>query len=1137
MKKVLHLVLIFGLLTTIFVSGPKVVEATSCSAGEYEVLTATRGAGFSFDSCHSTLEEAEVKMNELPNDIDNTPVVMFNDLIVKMAGGIIDVSDADVLKVINVYETETASSTVIGFNGVYGGEMGYIDSYVIDGSLVRVKGMISGKSGWLKKESYVKLVPTAHLNNNNFFYVSLDVENDVYDLVHTFTHNNLATSRTIGPAPMEPGKMVEGVNYYSFDSIHFYDDYVLMSTDLRNETFENALFTHYNYFQFLSVRTRTNYNAADLNSYLEHLNLNGIEGDSNESALYKTGAHFITAQEEFGVNALLEFAWATHETGYGKSYLALEKNNLFGIGATDDDPEGKADEFSSILECIEYHAKTWISTGYSDPLRDSRYYGSVIGNKATGFNVRYATDPYWGEKMAGYMYSMDKYLGFKDLDYYSLGILNDEVKDVFYNASSVYKTMNSKTGNTILNYPLTITGESISDYKVMMDAPMREYEDQVCTFLSYSDEDKLYLPIDYTTLHPDRYPIGSLAPICDFEYKYQADVSKSGVVIVNNNNYNDPNLIAAENSNIYEISFVDGVMVIKARTIVKGIEMSNDNLHTHKLVLEGLEHSYIFKLVDVDTYATNLEGVDYTFSGYETSSVEGEKIDFTSLEDGNYLVRVQTFDHLGNLISDTKLTDNTFANENAQKIFGVDQIDVIKNFKGDIFLDKSTLEPVLSLSVSGFVFNETNIELTGSVTYTDLDMSLIDNHTKKLLVKNTSNEVVREIALDNVDLGEAVINGRNYLYRGFSGVIDEINMFADGEYHFSISVSDNDGLEVVNYPIKKSDLSFEVADYLHQNVNYSMLDEVNLTLKKLDLDEREIYHYLEVSDLVGNNITFSGYAFMTHIDNEPATISHKLVLKNDDVEYEFALTSKEGPFDLTDVYKHGVDYSKTWFEGVVDISTLPVGDYKAYIKVSTDEYFGVQELRNSYSRPQPKLSNIGSNSLEYYMNKEKFYAIEMSIAPHNTLIDLDKMYEGEPFSYVDSVINVGSKIEVYGFQFIPYVNHDTYNIRMVAIDKNGTTHELTREESLEIYDISKVYKHGVDYGNPWYKFSMDTSILPEGKYVLKTILEVNDLQVSSEVNNYYNKDFSRAIVNDDNTVYIETNTDFRYRLEMNVINN
>nr|WP_316046861.1 hypothetical protein [Planococcus glaciei] len=45
-----------------------------------------------------------------------------------------------------------------------------------------------------------------------------------------------------------------------------------------------------------------------------------------------------------------------------------------------------------------------------------------MGNKGGGMNVRYASDAFWGEKIAGHMYRADLKLGNKDLNKKNLGI-------------------------------------------------------------------------------------------------------------------------------------------------------------------------------------------------------------------------------------------------------------------------------------------------------------------------------------------------------------------------------------------------------------------------------------------------------------------------------------------------------------------------------------------------------------------------------------------------------------------------------------------------------------------------------------------------------------------------------------------
>ena len=53
---------------------------------------------------------------------------------------------------------------------------------------------------------------------------------------------------------------------------------------------------------------------------------------------------------------------------------------------------------------------------------DWRYFGSHLGNKLSGVNVKYASDPYWGEKATAYYYTIDRKNSLKDYNYYTIGM-------------------------------------------------------------------------------------------------------------------------------------------------------------------------------------------------------------------------------------------------------------------------------------------------------------------------------------------------------------------------------------------------------------------------------------------------------------------------------------------------------------------------------------------------------------------------------------------------------------------------------------------------------------------------------------------------------------------------------------------
>ena len=181
--------------------------------------------------------------------------------------------------------------------------------------------------------------------------------------------------------------MQVGKSYYSADGINF------------------GTFKLDHPFQFSNLKSRTNYTAADINR------LYSIMGAS-DSKLAGKGATFKAAEQRYGVNALYLVAHSALESAWGRSKIAKDKNNFFGISAYDDTPYTSATKFDDVDSGIMGAAR-WINSKY---LHNSGYpaNGAYLGNKASGMNVNYATAPYWGESIASIMFSANEKLGRKD---------------------------------------------------------------------------------------------------------------------------------------------------------------------------------------------------------------------------------------------------------------------------------------------------------------------------------------------------------------------------------------------------------------------------------------------------------------------------------------------------------------------------------------------------------------------------------------------------------------------------------------------------------------------------------------------------------------------------------------------------
>lgn len=326
-------------------------------------------------------------------------------------------------------------------NGAYGADAAYLGTK--DG---QVKFMLSGVVGWVDEKD-VQIVELTEAKAINSYAISDGKL--IHNIVQDMTTPGYATRLSNGPAP---GYLKEGVTYYSYDGHYFYEDYSIMLGDYEQESRENAVNSaepYYNYFQYLPLRSTSFYSGEEIERVLD-------QRIKENSKLQDTGDKFVKAQNKYGVNATLMASVAANESGWGQSKISQEKNNLFGLNAVDSTPGLSANQYVDVGACIEDFANGWMSRGYLYP-KDSRYKGAFLGNKASGINVKYASDPYWGEKAANIAWSLDKES--KDAGQYTIGIKDSIYKNgtsvnVRENAGTSYKEL-YKTGKTT-NYAVLI---------------------------------------------------------------------------------------------------------------------------------------------------------------------------------------------------------------------------------------------------------------------------------------------------------------------------------------------------------------------------------------------------------------------------------------------------------------------------------------------------------------------------------------------------------------------------------------------------------------------------------------------------------------------------------------------------------
>ncbi len=290
--------------------------------------------------------------------------------------------------VINYTEVDTG---IEGYTyAAYGADAAYLGT---NSSGTKVKFKLSGVTGWVSS-SLVELVPFSSDLNLSYYMI----KNGKF---YHFVSGNVYGSGSVSTQRLSeaPEGLKANTKYYSYDGHYFYKSYSKMLKDYRNNVCanaENATIPYYNYYQFLPIRSTTHLTSTVINRRVAQ-----VKSSSSGSKLLNSGASF-KASEKFGVNAIISISIAINESGWGTSNLAKSRNNLFGIGAYDG-AEYNAKYFSSISECTNYFAKNLLSLGYCDPT-SWYYYGPHIGDKQSGINVKYSSDPYWGEKAAAHAY-------------------------------------------------------------------------------------------------------------------------------------------------------------------------------------------------------------------------------------------------------------------------------------------------------------------------------------------------------------------------------------------------------------------------------------------------------------------------------------------------------------------------------------------------------------------------------------------------------------------------------------------------------------------------------------------------------------------------------------------------------------
>ena len=414
---------------------------------EYEIALAYSDGSYYFVGSANNYEEA-IQI------LENTPLPMSEDSIIPVIinrNGQVVYSTNAMAYILNTSNATVNIHTTSALNNAFT----YVNqAYVSDIPLIETtsnaaKIQVSGYTGWVRSNfdnetlSDIRIVPMNQVTNPSYYISEGGI---LYHYISKDLTGNNGYKIAIGASP---SYLSENTRYFSYDGNYFYNGSNIENglnavvNDLKCGNNNNAVNKNnpfYLYYQYLPMRTKTVYTAAQLDNYIN------AKTQSN-SKLRGIGQALKDAEEKYGINALIILGVAINESGWGTSTIAQQKNNLFGIKAYDSNTSA-ADVFATPGDSVIEFAKNYMSKGYTNPA-DWRHFGGLLGNKSLGTNVKYASDPFWGEKAARYAFDVDLYLSGNnvktliDTNRYKIGMYtsSNEVKNS--SGSTLYKIDNN----------------------------------------------------------------------------------------------------------------------------------------------------------------------------------------------------------------------------------------------------------------------------------------------------------------------------------------------------------------------------------------------------------------------------------------------------------------------------------------------------------------------------------------------------------------------------------------------------------------------------------------------------------------------------------------------------------------------
>lgn len=602
--------------------------------------------------------------------------------------------------------------------------------------------------------------------------------------------------------------------YYSPDGIHFYTD-----MDLKNPVLVNGTIgKYYNYYNYINLRSKSEYTGNELDEYFDfYFSVNRL--DPASSVMRYSGSIFVNAQNTYGMNALMIYAMAIHESAYGRSNYAVNRNNLFGYNAFDSSPDS-ASYYASVQQAVDQHMglnlRYYLDANNLNTINGtSLFYGSNIGTKGAGINTRYASDPFWSVKISGFAFRMDRYLGFKDLNKYSIAILGLENR-TFYKDNDLQNTAFS-INSRAENYPNIVLASNGGKYTVQSTNPIQNgniITSSTSGLVEYNWSNSIVY-ISQQNLTIFNTPINPI------------HVSLTEDVLLNK-------VVDFRWLNDYEL-------YIKGRAILNETPMDDITQITHTLTLKSIEEKddIAVSLTPLAESFNNFNGLVYNAVGFEGT------IDFSTIPYGSYLLELKTQSRdttgisilrepaLNPVIPDSIIVDSALFKIVLDSWNTMEYLITKTSLMPDLTISRTLPSEYTSVArIYSISIDDTKqLSLQGLGYINKANIGADDDKSFKLILANlnTGADSYSFIMTPTTGSFNPSLSPYDYSYAWFDETID-LSLVADGEYKLFLYIKANTSEDIVEI----RDFSFK-GDIAFENSTHSYLMKLHLFRRNYDL--------------------------------------------------------------------------------------------------------------------------------------------------------------------------------------------------------------------------------------------------------------------------------------------------------------